>query len=271
MRSALGSGTVVGLTAALVVACSSMDTTSSGSDSVSQDEADAIAKMMFVDLKSDDPSGVATQSYAFDTSLHPNAGCSPQHLTPPQACASGGNIYTTLNLTCPDASTGQCCAAKPACAKWTAAFSGQSKTLYNGCKPSPRLTLDGSLNGNLTATAEGGCAGAAAVSMTYNVNAALLAVRVDGRDVCPQGIFLTFRAFYYDHAIWSLAGNICGRQVFVTADTPPAVQCAGFGCPKGTFCGKCNQACWSTGWDDCCDGACPPGSHCVGGGKCAVP
>lgn len=270
MRAARYTHWLITAAAVVLVACSSLSTPSSEDADLSQDEADTIAKMMFAELKSNDVGSVEPKSFGFDTGVHANASCSPQHLTPPQACATAGNIYTTINMTCPDASEAQCCAAKPPCAKWTAHFSGQSKTLYNGCKPSPRVTFDGSLNGNLTGTIEGGCAGAAAADMTYSVNGSL-AVRVDGRDACPQGLFLTFRVFIYDHSIWSLSGNICGRQVFLTESTPPAVQCNGFGCPKGTFCGKCNNACWSTGWEDCCDGACPPGSHCAGNGKCTVP
>lgn len=247
--------------ALVLVACSLTPTTSTDDTQLSQADVDAIANMMFVDLKSNDVSGVSTQS------LHVDAPCSPQHLTPPQACASGGNIYTTINMTCPDANAAQCCAAKPACAKWTTGFSGQSKTLYNSCKPSPRVSFDGTLNGTLSARIESGCAGSPAIDMTYNVNGSL-SVRVDGHDACPEGFFLTFHAYYYASWIWALTGTICGRQVFVSDKTQPAVQCSGFGCPSGTFCGKCNQACWQTGWDDCCDGACPPGTHCVSGGKC---
>lgn len=270
MRAARWRDTGVLLGATTLVACSSLSTPSSGGEDLSQDEADAIAQMMFTDLKVDVAGNVAPQALGFDTSLEPQTSCSPQHLTPPQACATSGNVYTTINLRCPDLNAASCCAAKPACAKWTTTFSGQSKTLYNGCQPSPRVTFDGTLNGNLTGTVEGGCAGAVSLATTYTVNGSLT-VRVGGHDACSQGVFLTFRVFVYDHSVWSLAGNICGRQVFITDSTPPAVQCNGFGCPSGTFCGKCNNACWSTGWDDCCDGACPPGSHCVGNGKCAVP
>jgi hypothetical protein len=253
--------------ASFVGACSTATTGVDDGGDLSQADAQAIANMMFADLESNDVNGVATKGWTFDTGLHTDAPCSPQHLSPPQACASAGNIYTTINMTCPDASAAQCCAGNPPCPKWTTSFNGQSKTLYNGCKPSPDVSFDGTLNGTLTAHIESGCAGAPAIDMTYNINGSL-SVRVNGRDVCPDGIFLTFRAFYYANWVWSLSGNVCGHQVFVTAQTQPAVQCNGFGCPQGTFCGKCNQTCWQQGWVDCCDGACPPGTHCVSGGKC---
>lgn len=263
----MGKRFTVAVASAVVLAACFPTTTTSTTDDLTQADADAIASMMFEDLKAGNTGDLATKSFAWDTSVHPDARCSPQKLTPPQACASAGNVYTTINLTCPDPNAARCCGANPPCSKWSTSFNGQTKTLYNGCKTSPRVSFDGSLNGNLTAKAEGGCASAPAVSMTYNVNGSLT-VRVDGRDVCPEGVFLTFHAFYYDRAIWSLQGNVCGHQVFFSDQTPPAVQCNGFGCPNGTFCGRCGQTCWSNGWADCCEGACPPGTRCVAGGKC---
>jgi hypothetical protein len=257
-------------TAALVLGVAAACSSSTSSDAFSQADADTFADLMMADMQE---SGVAqtnikTFGGELDTSLSPLASCTPQRLTPVRACPAGGNIYTTVNQTCPDANLASCCGANPACSEWKGAFSGQYKTLYNGCKTGPNVEISGTWNGTMTGSLQGDCGGQVLLGATirYNGN---LSVRVNGREACEGFPSLEVTIFAYGYVQITMSGRICGRSIFKSYKSACFTQCDGFCCPGGSICSKTGKHCWPPSYPvDCGDYACPAGTQCAAGNKC---
>lgn len=258
--------------AAVVVACSSPDgfTLPELAPSVSQADADALAEIMFGDLEASGVSDISTKTVGpgpavpVDTGVSPQAPCSPQKLTPPRACAFGGNIYTTINQTCPDKNLATCCGTVPAsCTEFKGNLSGQYKTLYNACKTGLDAEANGTINGTMTGEITGSCAGIVGVKLKIVQNGSFT-VRVNGVDACPGGISLTTQIVVYDRATVVMAGTICGRSVLRTSKSACYVQCGDKCCPKDSYCSKCGACLPTTYPVDCCASGCPSGTTCNG-------
>src|SRR5688500_9339044 len=104
----------------VVVACSSSTTGtggSSGSDDISQADADAIAATLMADVQGSGLTDINTKTIqplgdpppVIDVGLDPQAKCTPERLTPVQQCRAGGNMYTTINQSCPSGTEANCC------------------------------------------------------------------------------------------------------------------------------------------------------------------
>jgi hypothetical protein len=238
---------------------------------VSQADAEAIADVLFADAQGSGLADLGTRTQGpppavpVDTGLDTLASCTPQKLTPVRACAFGGNIYTTIDQSCPTGNEAQCCAGNPpSCTEWKAPFSGQYKTLYNSCKVGANVVAEGTLNGTLTGSVQGGCSGTVFAFAKIVVNGSFT-VRVDGRDACPDGVSLTTQISATDRVTIVMSGSICGRPIQRMFKSGCFVDCGGDKCcPHATYCGRCGNCLPSAYPVDCCQGGCPAGSTCNG-------
>lgn len=264
--------------ALIIAACSMEDgiTRPELSPSVSQADADAIADLLFDDLQASGVGDIGEKTFGappavpVDTGLSPQAPCSPQKLTPARPCAFGGNIYTTINQTCPEKTLANCCGTVPAsCTEFNGNFSGQYKTLYNGCKTGLDTEMNGSVLGTMSGEISGTCVGTVGVKFKIVSNGSFSA-RVNGANACPGGISLTTQVIVFDRTTIVMSGTVCGRSIVRSFRGPCAVQCGGDKCcPQNSYCGKCGT-CFPTSFPvDCCNMGCPSGTTCDGA-KCKL-
>jgi hypothetical protein len=256
----------------LGAACTTSGLGDSDDGALTQADANAMADVIFAEVQSSGATDIGTQSISMldapnvtiDTSVHPLANCTPQRLTPVRQCAFGGNVYTTINQTCPDYKTfGACCGAKPACTKFTGHWSGQHKLNFNGCKSARQVTEDGTINATMTADLDATCGGGITFNMKIVHNGSY-SVRVNGRDACPGGVSLTTTVTYAGFLRYAMQGTICGFRVANVAQGPCDVTCPSGCCPAGTYCGRCNKCLPQAYPVDCCDNSCPSGTKCNG-------
>jgi hypothetical protein len=264
----------VGFALAPAVGCSSTTT----SEGLSDDDAQTLVDLFVADARASSrsaSSSLRAQSIGVGQAdlggrLHVLANCTPTQLTPPTPCAAGGNIYTTIDQSC-TMPTG-CCAAQSPCAADHAAVNGLGKFYYNACRPSSRVTVDGSINWTEVMTLDVPCNGAATGTLKITWNG-LPSMKVDGREVCDGTIFVTATLHIGATISGTLTGSICGHQVSRGLNFGCVVDCGGGACcGAGSYCSKCGGGCFSSAYpNECCDGsnkACPAGLRCVGGGKC---
>jgi hypothetical protein len=233
-------------------------------------EAMAIAESLAAGLREGmqafrDPAAAPALTPAADSA------CQPDKLVPPQNCADGGNIYTTINLRCSEPSG--CCANDPPCEADEVNLAGQFGTVYNSCRiksDGHSIVLNGSLTGNLTSEFIAQCSGLATASLKF-VYVGRPSITVDGREACPGGINLTLQAFVGASITITMSGSVCEWPIQAVYDEGCLQTCAdGHCCPAGAVCGTVSEgACFAPGYTVDCGGgrACPTGTTCVDGGE----
>jgi hypothetical protein len=243
-------------------------------EELSSAEVDAIVNLLIADLEGGAVGEIGLKGLTAgnaESGLSPMANCTPQKLTPPQACPSGGNIYTTMNMTCPnvEAETA-CCAKDPPCSKWTSSYSATTGTNFNSCKTAPNVTVSGSWNGALSGTITGSCGGLAKSNFTLTNNGSF-SVLVNGKEVCPGFSSLRITVDTYAQSVIFVSGTICGKRVSMIPRVSPCKNsCGSFCCPQGSTCGQKTDRCLSPSFPvDCGDYACPSGTKCAANNKCS--